>query len=200
MYIVIDDISKGIDLQKPIDNRDGSKRIGLVKACLVYSFYNIKEDENIHFKNNTKIPIKKGFYTMVDIAEISKWKISYEKKTGRSIVDSTIEKFDKYLNNILGIDNSNYVDLLLSRKSFTFSASVLSTTDNLHNGIPSNNLYTGFTPKNVSFGDKIIFEPNNIQYKTMSNGIIDHIKVSLLDHDKNIINSSLPTSAVLHIV
>jgi len=200
MYIVIDDISKGIDLQKSIDNRDGSKRIGLVKACLVYSFYNIKEDEYIHLKNSTKIPIKKGFYTMDDITKISKQKVSYEKTTGRSIIDSTIKNFDKYMNDILGITNSNYVDLLLSKKSFTFFANVLCTTDNLHNGIPSNNLYTGFTPKDVSFGDTIIFEPTNVQYKTMSNGIIDHIKVGLLDNDKNIINSRLPTSVVLQII
>lgn len=200
MYIIIDDISKDIDLQQPIDNRDGSKRIGLVKACLVYSFYNIKEDEHIHLKNNTKLPIKKGFYTMNDIVKVSRKKVSYEKTTGRSIIDTTIQKFDKYLNNILGIDNSNYVDLLLSKKSFTFSANFLSTTDNLHNGIPSNELYTGFTQKGVSFGDKIIFEPNNVQYKTMSNGVIDQIKVEMLDNDKKVVKSSLPTSIVLHVV
>ena len=34
----------------------------------------------------------------------------------------------------------------------------------------------------------------------MSNGIIDHIKVGLLDNDENIINSSLPISVVLQII
>ena len=56
---------------------------------------------------------------MDDIAEISNQKVSYEKTTGRSVIHSIIKKFDKYLNNILGIGNDNYVDLLLSKKSFT---------------------------------------------------------------------------------
>ena len=120
--------------------------------------------------------------------------------TGKSVVDSSIKKFDYYLNNILGLNNDNYVDTLLSKKSFTFSTNMLSTTGNLHNGIPSHYLYTGFVSKDISFGDIITFEPTNIQYKTLSNGIIDSIKVDLLDADKNIINSKFPISVVLHVI
>ena len=52
----------------------------------------------------------------------------------------------------------------------------------------------------ISFGDIITFEPANIQYKILSNGIIDNIKVDLLDADKNIINSKFPVSLVLHVI
>ena len=37
----------------------------------------------------------------------------------------------------------------------------------------------------TSFGDIILFEPKNIQYKKLVNGIIDQFKISLLDGDSN---------------
>ena len=39
--------------------------------------------------------------------------------------------------------------------------------------------------KNISFGDIVYryFEPKNIQYKKLVNGVIDQLKVSLIDGD-----------------
>ena len=48
MYITVDDIKNEIYLDYPIDNRNGDKKVGLICAYFVYSFYNIEKDEKIH--------------------------------------------------------------------------------------------------------------------------------------------------------
>ena len=45
MYITADDIKHEIALEYPIDNRFGNKKIGLIRAYFVYSFYNVEKDE-----------------------------------------------------------------------------------------------------------------------------------------------------------
>ena len=65
-----------------------------------------------------------------------------------------------------------------------------STTNNIFNGKPSDILYTGYLNKDVSSGDIIYFEPKNIQYKKLVNGVIDQLKVSLIDGDGNEILSN----------
>ena len=52
----------------------------------------------------------------------------------------------------------------------------------------------------ISFGDIVYFEPANIQYKKLVNGVIDQLKVSLVDRDGNEILSNFKISIVLHIV
>ena len=48
MYITVDNIKNEVSLYYPIDNRNGDKKIGLIRAYVIYSFYNVKNDENIH--------------------------------------------------------------------------------------------------------------------------------------------------------
>ena len=45
MYITVDDIKNEISLYYPIDNRNGNKKVGLIRAYFVYSFYNVEKDE-----------------------------------------------------------------------------------------------------------------------------------------------------------
>ena len=52
----------------------------------------------------------------------------------------------------------------------------------------------------TSFGEIVYFEPKNIQYKKLVNGVIDQLKVSLIDRDGNEILSSFKISIVLHVV
>ena len=42
MYITVDDIKNEISLDYPIDNRNGDKKVGLIRAYFVYSFYNVE--------------------------------------------------------------------------------------------------------------------------------------------------------------
>ena len=200
MYITADDIKNEISFYDPIDNRLGDKKIGLIRAYFVYSFYNVEKDEKIHLKNGETLKVKKGLYTLKDIEKVSSGKVKYDTLTGKSIIDSTISRFGPYLNKILGISNGNYVDMLLSKKMFSFKVSKLSTTDNILNGKPCDILYTDYLNKDISFGDIVYFEPTNVQYKKLVNGVIDQLKVSLVDGDGNEILSNFKISIVLHIV
>ena len=104
------------------------------------------------------------------------------------------------MNKILGISSGNYVDTLLSTKMFSFKINKLSTTDNVLNGKPCNVLYTGYLNKDISFGDIVYFEPTNVQYKKLVNGIINQMKVSLINGDGNEILSNFKISIILHII
>ena len=194
MCITVDDIKNEISLYHPVDNRNGNKKVGLICAYFVYSFYNVEKDEKIHLKNGEPLKVKKGCYTVKDIGKVSSGKVKYDSLTG------TITRFGPYMNKILGISNGNYIDMLLSKKMFSFKINKLSTTDNILNNKPCDILYTGYLNEDISFGDIIYFEPKNIQYKKLVNGVIDQFKVSLIDGDGNEIMSNFKISIVLHIV
>ena len=200
MYITVDDIKNEISLDYPIDNRNGNKKVGLIRAYFVYSFYNVEKDEKIHLKNRETLPVKKGCYTKKDKEKVSSGKAKYDSLTGKSVIDPTISRFRPYMNKILGISNGNYIDMLLSRKMFSFKINKLSTTDNILNGKPCDILYTGYLNKDISFGDIIYFEPNDVQYKNLVIGTINQMKVSLVDGDGNEILSNFKISIVLHII
>ena len=176
------------------------KKIGLIRAYFVYRFYNVEKDEKIHLKNGKTLPVKKGCYTMKDIEKVSSGTVKYNSLTGKSVIDPTITQFEPYMNKILGISNGNYIDMLLSKKMFSFKINKLSTTDNILNGKPCVVLYTGYLNKDISFGDIVYFGPKNVQYKKLVNGIIGQLKVSLINGDGNEILSNFKISIVLHIV
>ena len=90
MYITADDIEKEISLYYPIDNRNGDKKVGLIHAYFVFSFYNVEKDEKIHLKNGEPLTIKRGCYTMKDIKKVSSNKAKYDPLTGKSVIDPTI--------------------------------------------------------------------------------------------------------------
>ena len=45
MYITVDDIKNEISFDNPIDDRNGNKKVGLICAFFVFSFYNVENDE-----------------------------------------------------------------------------------------------------------------------------------------------------------
>ena len=118
MYITADDIKNEISFYYPIDNRFDDKKIGLIHAYFVYSFYNVEKDEKIHLKNGETLKVKRGCYTMKDIEKVSSGKVKYDSLTGKSVIDASISQFGPYMNKILGISNGNYIDMLLSKKCF----------------------------------------------------------------------------------
>ena len=118
MYITVDDIKNEISLDYPIDNRNGDKKVGLILAYFVYSFYNVEKDEKIHLKNGETLPVEKGCYTKKAIEKVSSGKVKYDSLTGKSVIDPTISRFGPYMNKILRISNGNYIDTLLSKKCF----------------------------------------------------------------------------------
>ena len=200
MYITVDDIKNEISFYYPIDNRNGNKKVGLIRTYFVYSFYNVEKDEKIHLENGSPLLVKRGCYTMKDIEKVSSGKIKYDSLTGKSVIDASISRLGPHMNKILGISNGNYIDMLLSKKMFSFKINKLSTTDNILNGKPCDVLYTGYLNKDISFGDIVYFEPTNVQYKKLVNGIINQLKVSLVDGDGNEILSNFKISIVLHVI
>ena len=200
MYITVDDIEREVSLYCPIDNRNGDKKVGLIHAYFVYSFYNVEKDEKIHLKNGEPLKVKRGCYTMKDTEKVSLGKVKYDSLTGKSIIDPTISRFGPYMNKILGIGNGNYLDMLLLKKMFSFKINKLSTTDNIFNGKPCDILYTGYLNKDISFGNIVYFELKNIQHKKLVNGAIDQLRVSLIDGDGNEILSNFKISIMLHII
>ena len=200
MYITVDDIRNEISFDGPIDNRNGNKKVGLIHAYFVFSFYNVENDEKIHFKNGETIKVKRGCYTMKDIEKVSLGKVKYDSLTGKSVIHSTISQLDTHMNKTLGINNENYIDKLLSKKIFSFKINKLSTTYNIFNGKASDVLYTGYLNKDISFGDIVYFEPKNIQDKKLVNGVTDRFKISLINGDGNEISRNFKISIVLHVV
>ena len=90
MYITVDDIKIEISLDYPIDNRNGDKKVGLIRAYFVYSFYNVEKDEKIHLKNGETLPVNNGCYTNKDIEKVSSGKVKYDSLTGKSVIDPTV--------------------------------------------------------------------------------------------------------------
>ena len=156
MYITADDIKIEISLYYPIDNRNGNKKVGLIHAYFVYSFYNVEKGEKIHLKNGEPLKVKRGCYTMKDMEKVSSGKVKYDSLTGKSVIDPTITRFRPYMNKILGISSGNYIDMLLSKKMFLFKINKLSTTNNILNSKPCDVLYTGYLNKDISFGDRLL--------------------------------------------
>ena len=137
---------------------------------------------------------------MKDIEKVSSGKVKYDSLTDKSVIDPIISRFRPYMNKILGINNGNYMDMLLSKKTFSFKINKLSTTNNIFNGKRCDVLYTGYLNKDISFGDIVYFEPKNIEYKNLVNGVIDRLKILLIDGDGSEILSNFKISIVLHIV
>ena len=78
MYITVDDIEKEIYFYYPIDNRNGNKKVGLIRAYFVYSFYNDENDEKIHLKNGETLKVKRGSVHMKDIEKVSSGKVKVQ--------------------------------------------------------------------------------------------------------------------------
>ena len=54
MYITADDIKNEISLYYPTDSRILDKKIGLICAYFVFSFYNVENNDQIHLKNSER--------------------------------------------------------------------------------------------------------------------------------------------------
>ena len=165
MYITVDAIKNEISYDNPTDNRNGNKKVGLIRAYFVYSFYNVENDEKIHHKNGETLKVRRGCYTMKDIEKVSSGKVKYDSLTGKLVIDPTFSRFGPYMNKILGINNGNYFDTLLSKKVVSFKINKLSTMNNIFNSKQSDVLYTGYINKNIAFGDIVYFEPKNFNIK-----------------------------------
>ena len=85
-------------------------------------------------------------------------------------------------------------------KIFSSKINKLSTTDNHRfDNESSKVLCTGYLNRDISFSDNLYFEPKNIEYKKLVNGVIDQFKILSIDIDCNEISSNFKIPIVLHI-
>ena len=75
MYITVDDIKNEVSLYYPIDNKNGNKKVSLIRAYFIYSCYNVEKDEEIPLKNGSPLLVKRGCYTMKDIEKVFSGKV-----------------------------------------------------------------------------------------------------------------------------
>ena len=81
--------------------------------------------------------------------------------TGKSVVDSTISQFDPYMKKTLGINNENYIDMLLQKKYFHLK--LTNCQPRITYLMASQAIYcTLGTLIKTSFGDIIYIEPKKI--------------------------------------
>ena len=60
MCITVDDIKDESSFDNPTDNRNENKKVGLIRAYFVFSFYyNVEKDEKIHLKNGKTLKVKR---------------------------------------------------------------------------------------------------------------------------------------------
>ena len=108
------------------------------------------------------------------------------------------------MNKIRRINNGNYIDTLLSKKCFLLRLTNCQplTTYSMASHVKYCILGrdTGYLSKDISFIDIVYFEPKNIQYKKLVNGVIDRLKVSLTDGDGNGVSNNFKISIVLHVI
>ena len=114
MCIIVDNIKNEISFDDPIDNRNGNQKVGLIRDYFVFSFYNVENDEKIHFINGEMTKVKRGCYCYERHRKSFFRKVKYDSSTGKSVIHSTISQLDFYINNVIGINNGNYIDTLLS--------------------------------------------------------------------------------------
>ena len=60
MSITVDDIKNEISLDYPIDNRNGDKKVGLIRAYFIYSFYNVEKDERSTLRMEKHYQLKRA--------------------------------------------------------------------------------------------------------------------------------------------
>ena len=90
------------------------------------------------------------------------------------------------------------VDILNNYKSFTFTLGKLNSDNNLRNREPSQDLYTIHPPVNIQYGDIISFQVKNVLYKKLKHGILENLKISILDNNFNEIN--IDDNFTIHLV
>ena len=60
MYITVNDIKNEVSFDNPICNRNGNKKVRLIRAYFVFSSYNVKNNEKIHLKKDEPLKVKRG--------------------------------------------------------------------------------------------------------------------------------------------
>lgn len=213
MYHTISDISKPVDLQQYIDNRNGYKRVGLKSFTYSWGWHNLK-NEVIQKQGESPVRIKPGYYSfqqLADIFRIHKVDVSVNETNGRVTLKTPAElKISKRLKSMLGLQvkgrffsKSTYVgdrplDFAVVKCLYVHLTGI-NTSCNYYNGTPSDVLAV-IPIENKSFGDIVTTRFEHPEFKRLINETISELKMVVKDENGDLIdNNGLPMSCVLEI-
>ena len=108
MYHTISNINKTINLQQYIDNKYGTKRIGLKSFTYTIGWYNLI-DEYIQKETDRPIRLASGLYSFQQIADIfqsNNITLSANETNGKVLLTTPVDlKISKGLKEMLGLRN-----------------------------------------------------------------------------------------------
>ena len=179
MYITINNIKgkKRIDIPYSIQNFDSDKEIAVIRML----------------SNNVKYEILKLRSVMDPISNTKKM-IPMGAYAGRELI-SMLEGIIE-LNQFEVDDQVTKTNKLKGITEITLNLNELNNSNNLKDGIPSNELLTYHMTDDKDFTH---FEPQNPQYKKLKNGGFTSLNLRITDQNNNVITDGWQVTVVLHI-
>ena len=181
MYITVDNIvgEKTIYLSYPIQNLDGSKEIAVIET----------------FADNV----------MYEITAPLKLTLSAGEEKAEKLIprrEYTSRELNAFLaGNVILTPLSKDPRVIKTNKlanitELHFHLNELDNTNNLKNGRLSDELLTYHVSE---YDDVTRFEPKNLQYKKLKNGIFQSLTLRITGQNGDLVKDSLGTSVVLHV-
>ena len=179
MYITINNIKgeKRIDLSYSIQNFDSDKEIAVIRML----------------SDNVKYEILKFRSVMDPISDAKKMipKGAYASRELISMLEGIIE-----LNQFEVDDQVTKMNKLKGITEITLNLDELNNSFNLKDGRPSNELLTYYMTDDKDF---MCFEPQNPQYKKLTNREFTSLNLRITDQNNNVITDGPQVTVVLHI-
>ena len=211
MHYIISDIGNPVNLQQYIDNRDGSKRVGLKSFTYCWGLYNI-HNEVLQKEGESPVRIQPGYYSFQQLADIfrsQKISMSVNETNGRVSLSTPSElKISKRLKSMIGFQvkgksfpkqtykGDRSLDFAVIKSLYVHLLDI-NESDNYHNGSPSDVLAV-IPIENKSFGDIVTVRFEHLEFKRLKNGAITELKQ--VEKNNVVDNHGLPMSCVLEII
>ena len=156
---------------------------GCSKEIAIVSIF--QDNVTYEFASNTKLTLSEGKNQEEKV-------VPKQTYTSRELQGFNVDLNSNSLKT-KGIKKSNKLRALTE---MNFCLNELDNSDNLIDGQPSNHLLSF----NISeYGDTTRFEPRNLMYIKLRNGIIDSLTLRITNQNGELITDSLGTNVVLHV-
>ena len=197
MYLIINDINESVSFRQPINNKDNTLEIVLVECIIVYSFYNVVNEEKITLPDKKEIKVLPGFYSLKDILNLIPIDIEVNKNTGNLSNSQVI--FSDGLEKLINSKSDKPLDMLGKKRLLNLYLDKLNTYENLVDGVPSDHLRTLHMVGDIEYGKGMTFTPKHLMYKRLKPEIINEIDIKLRDKNNNELKSPYPIHVTLDV-
>lgn len=220
MFQTITDITAGPTyLQMPVDNRDGSLRVGLRSITYTVGWFNVTKKQVVSSKGVAKV-VHPGLWTLQQLRShlSSTFKdliLTPDETTGLLQIDVRPAQgnvhFSEGLLQLLGFEQTH--GLFKAGRAYSGQRPVnfspnrllfihleqLNTTDNTLNGAPSS-LLAVIAVEGWAYGEIKTSVFHNPAFKSLRQGTLSELELEIKDdHGNRIDNHSLPVSVVLEV-